>query len=162
MYDPKYSTTFPRCTLNVPAAFAWCTINAPAAFAWCMNHFVHKVGFSYIGWYGVHPLCIGTRTIVHMEHVKYFFFYNYFFHQQACVHMIKSIISKILSLIPKDNFLFSSVGQGKKIQKTSYFFKTIRRCKGLDSLSLTYDNGINLRNNAATWHLSCLKKIKSI
>ena len=56
MYDPKCSTTFPWCTINVPAAFAWCTINAPAVFAWCTNQFVHKVEFSYIEWNGVHTL----------------------------------------------------------------------------------------------------------
>ena len=58
MHDLKCSTTFPWCTINAPMAFAWCTMNAPAVFAWCMNHFVHKMEFSYIGWNGVHPLCI--------------------------------------------------------------------------------------------------------
>ena len=62
MYVPQYSTKFPWCTINARAAFACCIINIPVAFAWCMNHFVHKVGFSYIGWNGVHPLCIyGAR-----------------------------------------------------------------------------------------------------
>ena len=63
MYDPKCSTTFPWCTINAPAAFAWCTINVPAAIARCTNRFVHKVEFSYIGWNGVHPLCICTCEI---------------------------------------------------------------------------------------------------
>ena len=60
MYDPKCSMTFPWCTIDAPAAFAWCTINVPTAFAWCTNYFVHKVEFSYIGWYGVHPLWNGN------------------------------------------------------------------------------------------------------
>ena len=45
MYDPKCSTTFP-----------WCTTNAPAVFAWCTSQFVHKVELSYIEWNGVHTL----------------------------------------------------------------------------------------------------------
>ena len=56
MYDPKCSTTFSWCMINVSVAFVWCTINAPVAFAWYTNHFVHKVEFSYIWWNGVHPL----------------------------------------------------------------------------------------------------------
>ena len=70
MYDPKCSTTFPWCTINAPATFAWCTINVPAAFAWCTNRFVHKVEFSYIGWNGVHPLCICrcTRSCCQMSY----------------------------------------------------------------------------------------------
>ena len=63
MYDPKCSTTFPRCTINAPVAIAWCTINVPAVFAWCTNHFVHKVEFSYIGWNGVHPLWCQSEII---------------------------------------------------------------------------------------------------
>ena len=74
MFNPKCSTTFPWCTINAPAAFAWCTINAPAVFAWCTihapavfawctNHFEHKMEFSYIGWNGVHPLCIRLPSL---------------------------------------------------------------------------------------------------
>ena len=36
MYDPKCSTAFSLCTINVPATFAWCT-----------THFVHKMELSY-------------------------------------------------------------------------------------------------------------------
>ena len=62
-YDPKCSTTFPRCTINAPVAFASCAINAPVAFARCTNHFVHKVEFSYIGWNGLDPLCMWPSQI---------------------------------------------------------------------------------------------------
>ena len=55
-FDPKCSTTFPWCMINVPAVFAWCRINAPVAF-------VHKVEFSYIGWNGVHPLRLLSRRV---------------------------------------------------------------------------------------------------